>query len=272
MIKVTVWNEFVQENGLKFARPELLESNEPRAVAYRERMVANAEKIAKIHPQGIHNTLKGILEEDEEFVVRTVTMDMPECGLTQEVLDDTDVLVWWAHVAHDRVPDEIAKRVKDAVLKGMGFIALHSAHPSKPLQMILGTSGSLQWREGDRSRVWCTCPTHPIAKGIPLSFELPEEEMYGEYFDIPKPDDQVFVSWFAGGEIFRSGCTWTRGYGKVFYFQPGHETQGSYLIPEVRQIIRNAAHWAAPVMRIPELYCPHAEITPEKKYAEEHQG
>ena len=269
MIKVTVWNENIQENGTKFMPKELLESTDPRAMGFKAFLEGNVENIRKIHPNGIHNTLKGILEEDEEFVVRTVTLDMPECGLTQEVIDDTDVLIWWAHIGHDRVPDEIAMRVKKAVLEGMGFIALHSAHPSKPLQMLLGTSGSLQWREGDRSRVWCTCPTHPIAKGIPASFELPEEEMYGEYFDIPKPDDQVFISWFAGGEVFRSGCTWTRGYGKIFYFQPGHETQGSYLIPEVRQIIRNAAKWAAPVLRKDDAYvCPHAEITPEKAYAD----
>ena len=203
------------------------------------------------------------------MVVRTVTLGMPECGLTQEVLDDTDVLVWWAHVAHDRVPDEIVKRVKDAVLKGMGFIGLHSAHPSKPMQAILGTSGRLQWREGDRSRVWCTCPTHPIARGIPESFELADEEMYGEYFDIPKPDDLVFVSWFAGGEVFRSGCTWTRGMGRIFYFQPGHETQPSYYVPEVRQILKNAVRWAAPTVRVDSLDCPHTAVAPEAKYREE---
>ena len=182
-------------------------------------------------------------------------------------LEDTDVLVWWAHVAHDRVPDEIALRVKEYVNRGMGFIALHSAHPSKPMQYILGTSGTLQWREGDRARVWCTCPTHPIAKGIPASFELPSEEMYGEYFDIPKPDDLVFISWFAGGEVFRSGCTWTRGYGKIFYFQPGHETQRSYYVPEVRQIIKNAVRWANPVVRMPKLECPHAQVSAEERYA-----
>lgn len=243
MIKVTVWNEYRQERGTG----------------------ENAAKILAVHPNGIHNTIKDILAEDEEFEIRTVTMDMPECGLTAEVLEDTDVLIWWAHVAHQEVPDAIAMRVKDAVLRGMGFIALHSAHPSKPMQMILGCSGALQWREGDRARVWNTCPTHPIAKGIPASFELPEEEMYGEYFEIPKPDDLVFISWFAGGEVFRSGCTWTRGYGKIFYFQPGHETQRSYYVPEVRQIIRNAAHWAAPTMRVPDLNCPHTKIAPESR-------
>ena len=127
-------------------------------------------------------------------------MEMPECGLTQEVLDDTDVLVWWAHVAHDQVPDEIAFRVRDAVWKGMGFIGLHSAHPSKPMQLLVGASGSLKWREGDRARVWCCNPTHPIAEGIPESFELENEEMYGEPFDIATPDELVFISWFAGGE------------------------------------------------------------------------
>ena len=267
MIRVTVWYEQTQELGAAgvVRRPEMSDADYERVCQWADR---NAEEIRKVHPNGLHNTLKAIFEEEEDMVVRTVTLGMPECGLTQEVLDDTDVLVWWAHVAHDRVPDEIVKRVKDAVLKGMGFIGLHSAHPSKPMQAILGTSGRLQWREGDRSRVWCTCPTHPIAKGIPESFELADEEMYGEYFDIPKPDDLVFVSWFAGGEVFRSGCTWTRGMGRIFYFQPGHETQPSYYVPEVRQILKNAVRWAAPTVRVDNLNCPHAAVAPEAKYRE----
>lgn len=251
MIKVTVWNEFVQENDEK--RPE------------------NMNAIRKIHPNGIHETLKAIFEEDEELKVRTVTLDMPECGLTKEVLDDTDVLVWWAHVAHEKVSYEIAERVYDYVIRGMGFIALHSAHPSRPLQRILGTSGSLKWREGDFCRVWNTCPTHPIAAGIPESFELDEEEMYGEYFDIPKPDDVVFTSWFRGGELFRSGCTWTRGYGKIFYFQPGHETNKSYFNPYVRKILLNAVKWAKPVIRLDEIKFPHAAVSPEQAWREKHE-
>ena len=266
MIKVTVWNEFVQERGL-----EAIPNYEQLPQDIKEHFQKSAVEIKKVHPNGIHNTLKDMLGEEEDFEVRTVTMDMPECGLTKEVLDDTDVLVWWAHVAHDRVPDEIALRVKRYVNAGMGFIGLHSAHPSKPMQYILGATGRLQWREGDRARVWCCCPTHPIAQGIPASFELPEEEMYGEYFDIPKPDDLVFISWFAGGEVFRSGCTWTRGLGKIFYFQPGHETQRSYYVPEVRQVIKNAVRWANPVMKIevpgPEkdFPCPHAQVSAEAK-------
>lgn len=264
MIKVTVWNENVQENGLKFAE---IDESIPESKFIKEFLEKSEREIKVVHPNGIHNTLKDLLSEEEDIQVRTVTLDMPECGLTQEVLDDTDVLVWWAHIAHDRVPDEIAMRVKQAVLKGMGFIPLHSAHQCKPLQMLLGTSGALKWREDDRARVWCCCPAHPIAQGIPESFELPEEEMYCEFFDIPKPDDLVFISWYAGGEVFRSGCTWTRGYGKIFYFQPGHETQRSYFVPEVRQIIKNAVRWAAPAMRIPEISCPHAAESAEEKYA-----
>lgn len=263
MIKVTVWNENVQENGLKFAPLDL---SDPAVQPFRAFLERSEREIRLVHPAGIHGTLAKLFGEEADMQVRTVTMDMPECGLTQEVLDDTDVLVWWAHIAHDRVPDEIAMRVKQAVLKGMGFIALHSAHQCKPLQMLLGTSGALKWREDDRSRVWCTCPTHPIAAGIPESFELPEEEMYCEFFDIPKPDDLVFISWYAGGEVFRSGCTWTRGYGKIFYFQPGHETQRSYFVPEVRRILKNAVRWAAPAMRIAEISCPHAEVSAEAKY------
>lgn len=264
MIKVTVWNEYVQEQ-MDVKAGELFPGDD--AAKFREEFIQRAKEIKAIHNGAIHNTLKALLEEDEEIEVRHIaTLEMEECGLTKDVLDDTDVLVWWAHVAHDRVPDEIAERVRDYVLRGMGFIALHSAHPSKPMQRILGTSGSLQWREGDFCRVWNTCPTHPIAKGIPVSFELPEEEMYGEFFDIPKPDDLVFISWYRGGEVFRSGCTWTRGYGKIFYFQPGHETNKSYFNENVRKIIRNAVKWANPVMRVGELSCPHAEISPESKY------
>lgn len=263
MIKVTIWNEYVQERGSELCT---LDPSHPDYEKTCKAMDQSAAEIRAVHPNGIHNTLKALLEEEDDIQVRTVTMDMPECGLTQEVLDDTDVLLWWAHVAHQRVPDEVALRVRDAVLKGMGFIPLHSAHPCKPMQLLLGCSGALQWREDDRARVWNVCPTHPIAKGIPASFELPHEEMYGEYFEIPKPDDLVFISWFAGGEVFRSGCTWTRGYGKIFYFQPGHETQPSYFVPEVRQIIKNAVRWANPVVRVPNLDCPHAKVRPEAQY------
>lgn len=263
MIKVTVWNENLQERMEQLA-PEMYPGEEHKDV--RAYSIQHAKEIALIHPNGIHNTLKDMLEEDSEIQVRIATLDMPECGLTEAVLDDTDVLVWWSHIAHDKVPDEIVERVHQRVLKGMGFIALHSSHPSRPLQRILGTSGSLQWREGDFCRVWNTCPTHPIAEGIPASFELPEEEMYGEFFDIPKPDDVVFMSWYRGGEVFRSGCTWTRGYGKIFYFQPGHETNPSYFNPYVRKVIMNAVKWAKPVMRIEKIVFPHAEVAPEEKY------
>ncbi|MDL2205537.1 ThuA domain-containing protein [Eubacteriales bacterium OttesenSCG-928-N13] len=235
MIRVTVWNEFVQEQ------------------------MEGKEAILKVHPGGIHETLKGILAEDDQMQIRTATLEMPECGLSEQVLNDTDVLVWWGHVAHDRVPDEIAERVRQHVLRGMGLVALHSAHLSKPLTRVLGTSCTLKWREGDRSRVWTVDPTHPIAQGIPAYIDLPEEEMYGEFFDIPTPEDQVFISWFAGGEVFRSGCTWKRGYGKVFYFQPGHETNESYHNPHIRRVIQNAVRWAMPTIRMDVLDCPHIE-------------
>lgn len=263
MIRVTIWNEHVQET----MTPEKLAAFPGEmSEAQKCEILETTRCIQALHPGGIHETLRAIFAEDAEIEVRHIALlEMPECGLTEEVLDDTDVLVWWAHIAHQDVPDEIAERVRDHVLRGMGFLALHSAHPSKPMQRLLGTSGSLQWREGDFCRVWNVCPTHPIAAGIPASFELEVEEMYGEFFDIPKPDDIVFLSWFRGGEVFRSGCTWTRGYGKMFYFQPGHETNPSYFDPNVRQILRNAVKWAKPAMRVEPLTCPHAEVSPEAK-------
>ena len=263
MIKVTVWTEHIQDRGIEnFAPDDPMIQNKDMY----NFLDTSAREIKKVHPNGIAATLKDLLEEEDDITVRIATQDMPEHGLTQEVIDDTDVLLWWAHVGHDGVDDKVAYRVRDAVWKGMGFIALHSAHPSKPMQLLVGSSGALKWREDDRARVWCINPTHPIAQGIPESFELKDEEMYGEPFDIATPDELVFISWFAGGEVFRSGCCWNRGRGKIFYFQPGHETQPSYYVPEVRRIIKNAVRWANPVCRIDKIDCPHAAVRPEDQY------
>lgn len=233
MISVTVWNEFIHEK--------------------------ESEEVKRIYPNGIHEVIADFLRCDD-ISVRCATLDDEECGLTQDVVDSTDVMIWWGHCAHDKVPDEIAKRVQEAVLKGMGIIFLHSAHMSKPFHLLMGTSGTLGWHvDGDKERVWVCAPSSPIAKGLGRYFELPYEETYTEPFDIPEPDRLVFVSWFASGEIFRSGCCYNRGRGKVFYFQPGHETYPTYYIPEVRTVIRNAVRWAAPEDRIEELVCPKVD-------------
>jgi trehalose utilization protein len=265
MIRVTVWNENVQENGELHA--QAIPGDDERAEGFRKFLLYSAHEIKKVHPEGIHMTLKGVFEEMEDVRVTTATLDMPECGLTDELLDNTDVLVWWAHIAHEKVPDEIAEKVRQRVLTGMGFMPLHSAHPSKPLQKLLGTTGSLGWREEEFCRVWNVNPTHPIAEGIPMSFELPCEEMYSEYFDVPKPDDQLFISWYRGGEVFRSGLTWTRGMGRIFYFQPGHETNLSYFNPHVRRILQNGVRWVKPTVRIDRWDSPHVQVSPEAAWA-----
>lgn len=221
MIKVTVWNEYVEE------------------LIY--------ENVAKVYPDGIHSCLKNFLEKNDDMEVRCVTLSMPDQGLSEEILSDTDVLIWWGHHAHNDVTDENAERVKNHVLNGMGFIPLHSAHYCKPIRLLLGTGMCLRWKHGEQEKLICTAPSHPIAAGITEPVFLEQEEMYGEYFDIPKPDDVVFLGWFSNQEVFRSGCTFTRGWGKIFYFQPGHEEYPVYYHPQIQQIITNAVRWAAPV-------------------------
>ena len=234
MIRVTVFNEYIHEK--------------------------EDEGVRKIYPEGIHSAIKAFLEKDEEIEVKCATLDMPECGLSDDVINNTDVMLWWGHMAHEKVPDEIAAKVADAVLRGMGIIFLHSAHFSKPFKSLMGTSCSLCWREdGDFERVWVCAPSHPIVQGIDRYFELEHEETYTEFFDIPQPDELILTGWYEGGETFRSGCCYNRGYGKVFYFQPGHETFPTFYNPAVQTIIKNAVHWANPIKRIDKIICPQVE-------------
>ena len=221
------------------------------------------EALRKPYPRYIHGALKEAVEA-EDVKVKCVTLEDPDCGINDEVLKETDVLIWWGHVLHHLVPDHVVDCIQRAVLNGMGFIALHSAHVSKPFTRLMGTSCTLKWRDNDRERVWVTSPSHPIAAGLPEYFELPQEEMYGEYFDIPTPDEVVFMGWFAGGELFRSGCTWHRGLGKIFYFQPGHEEFPIYYNEYVVKILQNAVRWAAPTKRIDGFTCPNAPLLEKK--------
>lgn len=223
-VRVTVWNEFIHERTYP--------------------------AVAQIYPDGIHGAVAAAIREHlgEAVEVRTTTFDQPEHGLTEAVLAETDVLTWWGHAAHDRVDDAVVDRVQQRVLEGMGFVALHSAHASKIFRRLMGTGCMLRWREaGERERLWIVNPSHPIVAGLTDEcFELEHTEMYGEFFDIPAPEELFFISWFEGGEVFRSGCTWRRGKGKIVYFRPGHETFPIYHNPNVRRVVANAVSWAAP--------------------------
>lgn len=219
MLNVTIWNEFVHEKI--------------------------HDEVKAVYPEGIHKVLADGLS-DPEFNIRTATLDEPEHGLTDEVLNSTDVLLWWGHMAHDRVEDVIVNKVVKRVQEGMGLIVLHSGHFSKPFKALMGTSCDLKWREaGEQEILWSVNPTHPIMAGVNSQIILEHEEMYGEFFDIPAPDELIFVSNFEGGEVFRSGCTFKRGQGNIFYFRPGHETYPTYYNPEIIKVISNGIRWAA---------------------------
>ena len=218
-INVTIWNEYRHEK--------------------------TDDKVKALYPNGLHAYLKEVLSSPE-LNITLASLDDKHHGLPDDVLNNTDVMIWWGHMHHSEVPDELAEKVKNRVLSGMGLICLHSAHYSKVMQKTLGTTGHLTWGDEVKEILWNVNPTHPIAAGIPSHFVLEKEEIYGEPFQIPEPDEQIFIGWYESGNVFRSGCTWRRGYGKVFYFQPGHESVPTFYDKNVQRIIWNAIFWAAP--------------------------
>ena len=179
MINVTIWNKFRHEK--------------------------KNEAIAKIYPEGMHKAIgKGIQAAD--LNIRYATLDEPEHGLTQEVVDSTDVMFWWGHVAHGEVSDAIVERVYKRVLEGMGLVVIHSGHFSKIFRKLMGTNCSLEWREAsEKERIFVIEPAHPICAGLPPHFELAHTEMYGERFDVPQGGENIFITWYEGGNVFRSG-------------------------------------------------------------------
>jgi len=233
-IKVTVWNEFRHEK--------------------------TNDAIAKIYPNGMHGAIADALNAEKGISARTATLDETDHGLTDEVLAGTDVMTWWGHMAHGEVRDEIVAKVHRRVLEGMGIVILHSGHFSKIFRKLMGTTCQLKWREiGEREVLWVTRPGHPILEGIDDHFIIPHTEMYGEHFDIPEPDETILISGFEGGEVFRSGATFRRGAGKVFYFRPGHETFPIFHQKEVRQILVNAVRWLAPRGSM-KIECPNKPL------------
>ncbi|WP_159803345.1 ThuA domain-containing protein [Arthrobacter zhaoguopingii] len=221
-LRITVWNEGIHER----TEPE----------------------VAAIYPDGIHGAIaEGLrLLLDGDPVIRTAVLADPDHGLSEEVLAETDVLLWWGHIAHDQVSDDVVDRVQRHVLGGMGLLVLHSGHFSKIFTRLMGTTCSLLWRNGaERELVWNVNPTHPITAGIEGPLVIEKQETYGEFFDIPTPDDLVFISSFSGGEVFRSGVTFTRGRGRIFYFSPGDQAYPVYHHPQIRTVLANGVRWAA---------------------------
>ena len=236
---VTIWNEFRHEKEMEEAKA--------------------------LYPNGIHACIAEFLKAPD-IEIQLASLDEPDAGLPPEVLERTDVLLWWGHMAHHLVPDDVVRRVVDRVQRGMGFIPLHSAHKSRPFMALTGCTGNLSWGDNAFTRVFCANPSHPIAKGIPEHFDLGEEEMYTEPIDIPQPNELIFANWYRSGYLFRSGFVIKRGRGTIFYFQPGHETCGAYHHPVVQQIIKNAVRFVAPDHVIPEMGCPQvADLEPAAK-------
>lgn len=225
-----------------------------KVVVWSEGSAAVDPKSSALYPHDINaavaDGLKPLAAAGWEIII--ASLSEPDQGVSDERLKSTDVLIWWGHKKHKDVKDELVERIVRRVKEdGMGFIALHSSHFSKPFKALMDTPCS--WREykadGTSARVIVKDPSHPIAKGV-KDFQLPLIERYGEPFAVPTPEavplDGLYTKPDGTTQPGRMGLCWTVGKGKVFYFTPGHETYNDFLRDEVRLILRNAVQWAAP--------------------------
>jgi len=201
-----------------------------------------------VYPKGIHGDIAEYLNASGNVEAKVVQLSDPDQGVSQAMLDWADVLLWWGHQKHRDVTDETVQRIVKSVKEGgMGYFAMHSAHYSRGLIAILGTPCGLgSVGDGGAESISVVMPDHPIAKGV-SDFVVPRTEYFGEPFGVPEPEAVVFKSTFEKGDNiwFRSGCCWTVGKGRVFYFRPGHETYPIMRQPEVQKVIYNATLWSA---------------------------
>ncbi|MFH1372026.1 MAG: ThuA domain-containing protein [Planctomycetota bacterium] len=205
-----------------------------------------------VYPNDICGAIAEGLKELKDWDVVEARLSDPNQGLPDELLNRADVLIWWGHKKHNQVRDglvdKIVSRVKD---EGMGFISLHSSHFARPNIKLMGTPCS--WKEylGDSNTLKITVkdPNHPIARGVE-DFTIYHDERYSEPYAVPQPLAVVFEGTYTldngGTDTSRQGLTWEIGKGRVFYFQPGHETNPVFFDPNIRRIISNAVEWAAP--------------------------
>lgn len=199
------------------------------------------------YPDDINGAVAEGLRLDDGLSVTTAELVDEGDGVPETELARTDVLVWWGHQLHRYVADDAVDRVVRHVReRGMGFVALHSSHMSKPFTRLIGDDGGLGGVEVDAGaeRITVEQRDHPVADGVD-KIELAKEESYNEPFNCGKPDAVVFRSVFDNGHEFRSGLAYTVDNGRVFYFRPGHETYPAFADPMVRRVIRNAVYWTA---------------------------
>jgi trehalose utilization protein len=275
-----------------------------RVVIWDERQPAQKS----VYPNFLGNHLAEYLRNSERgrgarLQVRSVGIDDPEQGLSSDVLDNCDVLVWWGHQRHGEISADTAKGIVRRITSGqLSLIALHSAHWSRPFIEAMnerstrdalksltrrerknvqisyippdmrlmrkdekltpwwtktaGANGTTQLQiklpscvfpavraDAKPSHVRILAKNHPIARGVPETFDISQTEMYDEPFHVPTPDAVIFEERWDAGERFRGGCLWNLGAGKVFYFRPGHETYPVFKEAAPLRLVENAVRW-----------------------------
>ena len=147
-----------------------------------------------VYPDDINTAIAEGLKPMKGWDVVTANLKDPDQGLPDAMLNSANVLIWWGHQKHGDVKDELVQKIVKRVNEdGMGFIATHSAHYSKPLKALLGTNCGWKYYidDGTPVELIVKAPKHPIAKGI-KNFTIPKTERYGDPFEVPTPETLIF--------------------------------------------------------------------------------
>ncbi|MEZ5042821.1 MAG: alpha/beta hydrolase fold domain-containing protein [Saprospiraceae bacterium] len=137
------------------------------------------KKQQKAYPDFMGNHIADYLKKNDLLRVYSVGLDDPEQGLSDEVLENCEVMIWWGHVRHPEISVATSKKLIERVKAGtLEMIFLHSAHWANPFVEAMN--------EVTRQRVEAKYAT--LEAQVTIEFVTPPDSLR---FRVPKLGEMV---------------------------------------------------------------------------------